>query len=121
MDITLDTILTILRSYGFVALVGGVIFGYIVSGLTGSSKLGKIAGIIAIIFLILIPTMQAPKCDDCGASMQFGENYCSTCGYYQQTEDIFGQIKCEICSSKIDADSIVCGKCGAKIGNKPAE
>ena len=121
MEITLDTVLTLFRSYGLVALVGGVIFGYIVSGLTGSGRIGKIAGLLAVLFLFLVPTMQSPKCDDCGASMQFGENYCSTCGYYQQTEDIFGKIKCEICESKIDADSVICGKCGAKIGSKPTE
>lgn len=112
----LDLAIDIFRNYALIALVAGVIAGYIISGLSGKKSIGIIGGTIVILVICLIPYLSMqPKCESCGGDMQYGQNYCNTCGNYQETGDIFGKIQCKNCDRRIDKDSEICSYCGVKV------
>lgn len=107
--------LDIFKNYALMALIAAIITGYIVSGLTGKKGIGIIAGVIVALIICIIPYISGPECEDCGADMKYGQNYCTVCGHYQHTGDIFGKIECEACGRRIDKNSTVCGYCGVPV------
>lgn len=113
---TIGLALDIFKNYILIALIAGVIAGYIISGLTGKRMIGVITGILIALVICVIPYLSLqPKCESCGTDMKYGQNYCNICGNYQESGDIFGKIECKNCDRRIDKESKICSYCGTKI------
>ena len=108
-------IMMIIKDYIIIALVGGVIAGYLVSSISGQRIIGMIAGILIAIGILFIPYLGENNCEQCGAKMQMGYSYCQECGAENNSNNITGRVECSNCNRKIDGDSNICGYCGASL------
>lgn len=105
----------VLKDYSLIALVAAIIGGYIINALSGSRKLGIVAGVIIALFILILPYNIRPKCEQCNETMVYGEKYCSDCGYEQETGNFSGKIECPKCDRRIDKDSNTCSYCGVNL------
>ena len=117
MSISSNLILEVLKDYGIVALVGGILLGYVVNSLTGGRNTGRFIGLLFVIVFLAIPIFRPLECEACGAQMQYGHTFCSTCGHEQDNGNILGKIKCWNCNSSMDKDDKICGYCGCLISD----
>ena len=121
MSISSNMIIEVVKDYGLLALIGGLIIGYVVNALSGGRYTGRVIGVLAVIVFLAIPIFRPLECEKCGATMQYGHSFCSKCGNEQENGNLLGKIKCEYCDSKIDADANVCGYCGKPVDSNSKE
>lgn len=93
----------------------GLVIAYVVYLVTNSKVIGGILGVIVALVICITPYLPQQTCMNCGAHMKFGEDYCSVCGNYQKSADIFGKLTCEHCRRKVDVNAKVCPYCGSLI------
>lgn len=64
------------------------------------------------------------SCDNCGAEVQYGAQFCSSCGNVMNKRpqmDTGSNLACANCGNPLAADTLFCTACGTKVENSGAE
>ena len=115
MGVTLGHIMPIILDYWVVALITGVLAGYLVRGVSGSKKVGVVAGILICMAICIMPCIDSPRCIECDATMKYGQAYCGECGTENEVESILREYECEVCGRRISSKYKLCTNCGTAI------